>query len=64
MEWPRKAKMFKSHLISLVLFSAIVSVLMAFIKYEEKKTIFRYGLKYLIYMIGGVVLFSWVMHFF
>jgi hypothetical protein len=56
--------MFKSHLISLVLFSAIVSVLMAFIKYEEKKSIFRYGLKYLIYMIGGVILFSWVMHFF
>jgi hypothetical protein len=63
MEWPRKARMFRSHLISLVLFSGIVSVLMAFIKFDEKKAIIRYGLKYFIYMVGGVILFSWVMRF-
>ena len=55
--------MFKSHLISLVLFSGIVSVLMAFIKFEEKKAIFRYALRYFTYMVGGVVLFSWIMRF-
>jgi hypothetical protein len=55
--------MFRSHLISLVLFSGIVSVLMAFIKFDEKKAIIRYGLKYFIYMVGGVILFSWVMRF-
>lgn len=63
MEWPREARMFRSHLISLVLFSGIVSVLMAFIKFDEKKAIIRYGLKYFIYMVGGVILFSWVMRF-
>jgi len=63
MGWPRRARMFKSHLISLVLFSGIVSVLMAFIKFEEKKAIFRYALRYFIYMVGGVVLFSWIMRF-
>lgn len=55
--------MFKSHLITLVLFSGIVSVLMAFIKFEEKKDITRYALKYFIYMVGGVILFSWIMRF-
>jgi len=56
--------MFRSHLISLLLFSGIVSVLMALIKYDEKRAIVRYGLKYFIYMVGGVILFSWVMRFF
>jgi hypothetical protein len=55
--------MFKSHLISLILFSGIVSVIMAFIKFDERKAIVRYGLKYFLYMIGGVILFSWFMRF-
>jgi hypothetical protein len=55
--------MFKSHLISLVLFSGIVSVLMAFIKFDENKAIRRYAVKYFIYMVGGVILGSWIMRF-
>jgi len=55
--------MFKSHLISLVIFSGIVSVLMAFIKFDEKPAIIRYAAKYFIYMVGGVILFSWIMRF-
>jgi uncharacterized membrane protein len=55
--------MFRSHLISLFLFSGIVSILMACIKFDEKQAIFRYALKYFIYMIGGVILFSWIMRF-
>lgn len=56
-------RMFRSHLISLFLFSGIVSILMACIKFDEKKTIIRYALKYFIYMMGGVILFSWIMRF-
>ena len=55
--------MFKSHLISLILFSGIVSVLMAFIKFDDKQAIIRYAVKYFVYMIGGVILFSWIMRF-
>ncbi len=55
--------MFKSHLISLLLFSGLVSTIMAFIKFDEKKAIIRYAVKYFIYMVGGVILFSWIMRF-
>ncbi len=43
------------------MFSGLVSVLMAFIKFDEKKDIIRYAVKYFTYMVGGVILFSWIM---
>ena len=55
--------MFKSHMFSLVLFAAIVSILMAFIKFDEKKAIYRYAVKMFLYFIGSVILLSWVMNF-
>ncbi len=53
---------FKSHFLSMIVFSLIVSVLMAFIRYDDKKAILRYALKLFLYMTGGVILFSWVMY--
>ncbi len=47
----------------MVIFSVIISTMLAFIKYNEKKDILRYGLKLFLYMIGGVIIFSWVMFF-
>ena len=55
--------MFKSHLISLILFSGLVSIIMAFIKFDEKETIIRYAVRYFVYMVGGVILASWIMRF-
>ena len=63
MLWPKEKRMFKSHLFSLIVFSGIVSVLMAFIKFEKNRVIWRYALKHFIYMVGGVILFSWIMRF-
>jgi hypothetical protein len=40
-----------------------VSTLIAFIRFDEKKDILRYGLKLLIYMVGGVIIVSWLMYF-
>ncbi len=60
---PRKRKMFKSHLISLLLFSGLVSVIIAFIKFDEKEDILRYVVKYFTYMVGGVIIASWIMRF-
>jgi len=56
--------MFRSHLLSMVLFALIVSVLLSLIKTEGKKAFFRYMLKLFLYMVFGVILFSWVMRFF
>ncbi|MCU0285475.1 MAG: hypothetical protein MUF15_03645 [Acidobacteria bacterium] len=54
---------FKSHFISMIVFSFIVSILMAFLKYDEKKDIIKYAVKLFIYMCGGVVLFSYIMRY-
>ena len=54
---------FRSHFLSMIIFAIIVSVLMAFVKYDDRKSIMKYALKLFLYMTGGVILFSWLMHF-
>jgi len=54
---------FKSHFFSMIIFSLIVSILIACIRFDEKKQIKRYALKLFIYMTCGVIVFSWVMYF-
>lgn len=56
--------MFRSHIISMVLFALIVSVLLSLIKTDEKKTFFKYAMKLFVYMVFGVILFSWFIKFF
>ena len=53
---------FKSHLLSMLIFALIVSILLAFIKYDDRPRIFRYALKLFLYMAGGVIVFSWLMY--
>lgn len=45
----------------MVIFAAIVSLLLAFIKHNDYPQITRYALKLFMYMVGGVILFSWLM---
>ena len=45
----------------MLLFSVIVSILLAFLRYDTKKEIIRSALKLFAYMVGGVILFSWIM---
>jgi len=54
---------FKSHFISMIIFAVIVSTLLAFIRYDEKKDILKYGLKLLIYMTCGVIVVSYLMRY-
>ncbi len=54
---------FRSHFFAMVIFAVIVSVLIAFIRYDEKKDILKYGLKLFLYMTGGVIIVSWLMFF-
>jgi len=54
---------FKSHFYAMIIFATIVSTLLAFIRYDKKKDILKYGLKIFLYMSVGVIAFSWVMHY-
>jgi hypothetical protein len=53
---------FKSHLLSLLIFATIVSILLAFIKHDDFRPITRYALKIFLYMVVGVIVCSWFMH--
>ena len=53
----------QSHFFSMIIFSFIVSIMISFIKYDEKKDIFKYAVKLFCYMTGGVIIFSWIMYF-
>jgi len=54
---------FKSHMISMLVFTLVVSVVLAFIKHSDNRQVFRYALKLFLYMAGGVIVFSWLMYF-
>ena len=45
----------------MVIFSIIVSTMLAFIKFDKKQDILKYGVKIFIYMTCGVIVFSWLM---
>lgn len=53
---------FKSHILSMLVFAAIVSIMLAFIKHDDFRHISRYALKLFLYMAGGVVVSSWIMY--
>lgn len=46
----------------MLVFAAIVAVVLALIKHNEPRRIARYALKLLLYMAGGVLIASWIMH--
>jgi hypothetical protein len=48
----------------MIIFAAIVSVMMAFIRFDEKKDIIRYSCRLFLFMVLGVIVFSWLMRFF
>ncbi len=54
---------FKSHLISMLVFSGIVSIIIATIRYDDMKMIKKEGLKLFLYMSVGIVVGSWIINF-
>ena len=44
---------FKSHMISMVIFAAIVSVMLAFIRHSDLRHVRNYALKLFLYLAGG-----------
>lgn len=52
---------FKSHFYTLLIFALLVAPVIALIRYQEKGMIIRYGIKLFLFMVGGVIVASWVM---
>jgi len=55
---------FRSHLVSMVVYAVLVSVVLAPIRREETKARLRYGLTLFLIMVGGAIAFGWFMYLF
>jgi len=55
---------FKSHLFSMILYSFLVSVVLALLRRNERKAQFKYGLFLFLIMVVGALLFGWLMYLF
>lgn len=53
--------MFESHLLSMLIFAVLVSVMLACIKHDTVRDIVRSAFKNLTMMAGAVVVISWIM---
>ncbi|MBM3298142.1 MAG: hypothetical protein FJY83_11165 [Candidatus Aminicenantes bacterium] len=54
----------KSHLLSMVLYALLVSVVLALIRRNDRKSRLRYGLTLFLVMVVGAVAFGWFMYLF
>jgi len=55
---------FRSHLVSMIIYAALVSVVLAVIRKEDVKGRFRYGLSLFLIMVVGAIVFGWFMYLF
>lgn len=55
---------FKSHLFSMILYAFFVTVVLALLRRDDKRSRIRYGLFLFLIMIGGALLFGWLMYLF
>jgi hypothetical protein len=55
---------FRSHLVSMIIYAFLVSVVLALIRKEDNKGRFRYGLALFLVMIFGALAFGWFMYLF
>lgn len=56
--------MFTSLFVSMVIYSAFVSSVLALIRRNEKKSQIRYGLSLFFIMVAGALAFGWFMYLF
>ncbi len=55
---------FRSHLLSMVVYALLVAVVMAFLRRPDRKSRLRYGITLFLIMVGGAILFGWLMYLF
>ena len=55
---------FKSHLLSMIVYAAFVCTVLALIRRNSTKAQIRYGLSLFLIMVVGALLFGWFMYLF
>jgi hypothetical protein len=55
---------FKSHIISMIIYSGFVCIVLALIRRQERKEQIKYGLFLFLIMVVGALLFGWLMYLF
>jgi heme A synthase len=55
---------FKSHIISMILYSAFVCIVLALIRRQGRKEQIKYGIFLFLIMVVGALLFGWFMYLF
>lgn len=54
----------QSHILSMVLYSALVCIVLAFIRREERQARIKYAVSLFLIMVVGALLFGWFMYLF
>jgi hypothetical protein len=54
----------KSHLISMIIYAALVSIVLALIRKDNKKQQIKYFISLFLIMTAGAILFGWFMYLF
>jgi uncharacterized membrane protein len=55
---------FRSHLLSMIIYAFFVSLVLALIRREDRKSRLRYGISLFLIMVAGALLFGWFMYLF
>jgi prepilin signal peptidase PulO-like enzyme (type II secretory pathway) len=55
---------FKSHLLSMILYAFFVSIVLALIRKNEKREQIKYWITLFLSMVVGALLFGWIMYLF
>jgi uncharacterized membrane-anchored protein len=54
----------QSHLLSMVLYALLVSIVLALIRRDKKKAQVKYGVTLFLIMVVGAIAFGWFMYLF
>jgi hypothetical protein len=55
---------FKSHLLSMVVYAFFVSVVLSLLRRDDLRSRLKYGLSLFLLMVGGALAFGWFMYLF
>jgi uncharacterized membrane protein len=55
---------FRSHLLSMIVYAFFVSVVLSLIRREDRKGRLKYGFSLFLIMVAGALAFGWLMYFF
>ncbi len=55
---------FKSHLLSMIIYAFFVSVILALLRRDDRKSQLKYGISLFLIMVGGALAFGWFMYLF